>query len=91
MSTEEEMIASAPTWTWDCDITGRKYTITFGAVEEIFDGAPSAAIWYSNPKNPEDHNEQPILLPIAMMLEAIAEVFDPDLLIEFFKQHVPED
>jgi hypothetical protein len=91
VSTDEEMMASGPTWAWDCNTTGRKYTITFGAVEEIFDGAPSAAIWYSNPKKPEDHNEQPVLIPIAMVLEAMAEVFDPDLLIEFFKQHVPED
>jgi hypothetical protein len=81
---EQDISEPGPTWSWDCDITGRKYTITFGAVEEIFEGEPSAAIWYSNPSAPEDHNEQPILVPMGMMVEAIAEVYEPEELREFF-------
>ena len=81
---EQDALEPGPTWAWGCDITGRQYTITFGAVEEIFEGEPSAAIWYSNPSAPEDHNEQPILMPMGMMVEAIAEIYQPEELREFF-------
>ena len=81
---EQDAVEPGPTWAWGCDITGRQYTINFGAVEEIFEGEPSAAIWYSNPSAPEDHNEQPILMPMGMMVEAIAEIYQPEELREFF-------
>ena len=81
---EQDVVEPGPTWAWGCDITGRQYTITFGAVEEIFEGEPSAAIWYSNPSAPEDHNEQHILMPMGMMVEAIAEIYQPEELREFF-------
>tara|TARA_B100000902_G_scaffold366090_1_gene387581 strand:+ start:189 stop:629 length:441 start_codon:yes stop_codon:yes gene_type:complete len=77
-----------PTWAWDCDVTGRKYTITFGAAEEIFDGAPSSAIWYSNPNDESDYNDQPILLPTEMLIEALVEVYGADQLDHAIEQHL---
>ena len=77
-----------PTWAWDCGLTGRKYTITFGAAEEIFDGAPSSAIWYSNPSNESDYSEQPILLPTEMLIEALVEVYGADQLDRAIEEHL---
>jgi|TARA_B110000444_G_scaffold222984_1_gene225281 hypothetical protein len=84
LNPEEDVAEPGPAWEWDCDISGREYTAAFGSVEEIFDGEPSAAIWYSNPSDPDDQSERPILVPMGMMVEALAQVYDPAELRDFF-------